>query len=158
MREFSIGARLLIVAVALILAAACGGTPSPNPDSTAPPPRPVLPLPAELAGIPQAGETSVEIGPQSPDAELELGLERDFVLGHCGLASPVDLDGSLWDPIGGDNGVGGELNDPQRTELINATRTVIVLISDDRLEMLTPLGALITFARHDGPRAYLLCA
>jgi hypothetical protein len=143
-----------------MFAAACASTPSPTPggDPTTPPLRAVLPLPAELAGIPQAGDTSVELAPHSPDGELELGVERDFALGHCGLSSPVDLDGSLWDPIGGDNGAGGELNEPQRSELINATPTVIVLISDDRLEMLTPLGAVITFARHDGPRAYFLCA
>jgi hypothetical protein len=110
-----------------------------------------------MAFLPEPGDPSIELRPQSPGGELELGVERNFVLGHCGLASPVDLDGSLWDPIGGDNGVGGELNEGQRGELINATPTVVMLIEEDRLEMLTPLGAVITLARHDGPRGYFGC-
>jgi hypothetical protein len=138
---------------------ACGSAPTPSDEvlGTAPPPRAILPLPEGVSGIPGAGDTSVEIGPQSPDGELELDVERDFALGHCGLSSPIDIDGSLWDPIGGDNGAGGELNDLQRNELINVTSTVVVLISEDRLLMLTPQGAVITLARHAGPRDYFLC-
>jgi hypothetical protein len=149
---------LIAIVLGAAVAAACG-SPRPTLDGTptAPPPRAVLPLPADLAGIPGRGETSVEIGPQSPDGELELGVERDFILGHCGLISPIDIDGSLWDPVGGDNGLGDELNDLQRSELINSTSTVVVLIAPDRLEMLTPLGAVITLTRHDGPRSYFGC-
>ena len=78
-------------------------------------------------------------------------------LGHCGLISPVDIDGSLWDPVAGDDGNGGPLTEDQEGDLINATRVLLVLIDNDTMLMATPNGARVLLSRHDGPRAYLLC-
>lgn len=79
------------------------------------------------------------------------------MLGHCGLISPIDMDGSLWDPIGGHDGAGGPLTEDQLGELINATPVVVVLTDPNTAVLQTPLGAVITLTRHDGPRDYFLC-
>ena len=34
-------------------------------------------------------------------APLDDAVAYRFGLGHCGLLSPVDVDGSFWDPIDG---------------------------------------------------------
>ena len=86
-----------------------------------------------------------------------MGVARDLTLGHCGLISPIDMDGSLWDPIGGHDGSGGGLTEDQQGELINASTVVVVLTDPDTAELRTPLGAVITLARHDGPRPYAMC-
>ena len=44
-----------------------------------------------------------------------------FSLGHCGLLSPVDVDGSFWDPIDGTDPAGAELDLETNGEMINAT-------------------------------------
>ena len=145
-----------ILGVMVILVAGCSSlAPSPS----APPSLKVSqrPLPAEVAGIPDPGDPSTEITPQTPSGELEVGVARDLTLGHCGLISPIDMDGSLWDPIGGHDGSGGGLTEDQLGELINATPVVVFLSDPNTAELRTPLGAVITLARHDGPRLYALC-
>jgi hypothetical protein len=131
---------------------------SPTPELTATPGAAFIPLPADLAGIPGANEPSVELSPGTPRGELEVGVARDFMLGHCGLISPIDIDGSLWDPVAGHDGAGGPLTDDQAGDLINATRTVVVLTDQNTLEMQTEHGAVVTLTRQDGPRRYHLCA
>ena len=135
------------------------GTPSPTPtpEPTATPGVTLIPLPAGIAGIPGATEPSVELSPATPSGELEVGVPRDFRLGHCGLISPIDIDGSLWDPVAGHDGAGGPLTDDQVGDLINGTRTVVVLTDQNTLVMQTEHGAVVTLTRHDGPRDYLLC-
>jgi len=107
--------------------------------------------------MPGPSDPTAEITPQTPPGELEVGIARDLTLGHCGLISPIDMDGSLWDPIGGHDGSGGGLTEDQLGELINATPVVVVLIDSDTAVLRTPLSAVITVARHDGPRPYGLC-
>jgi hypothetical protein len=69
----------------------------------------------------------------------------------------IDIDGSLWDPVAGDDGFGGPLADPQLGELVNSTPVVIVLVDQDTMLVVTPLGARILMTRHDGPRDYAYC-
>jgi hypothetical protein len=140
----------------LVLASIACGSPSPTP-TQAPTPTPaptpaLLPLPANLSGIPTEEEFTAEVSPQTPE-ELTVGEERDYTLGHCGLISPVDIDGSLWDPVG----TAAALTEQQEGELINATPVVIVTSDENTMQMRTPAGALITLTRHDGPRRYFLC-
>ena len=140
-----------LLALALV---ACG---SPTPTNTFAPQSTLLPLPANLSGIPGNEEFTAEVSPQTPRGELTVGEARDYTIGHCGLSSPVDIDGSLWDPNGAHNGFGGPLNEIHEGELINATSTVVVLVDDNTMEMRTPAGAVVVLTRHDGPRRYFLC-
>ena len=118
----------------------------------------LLPLPNELGRIPTSADSSVELTAVTPPDELTVGEARNYELAHCGLLSPVDIDGSFWDPVGGHNGQGGPLTEDQMGDLINATPTVVVLTDEQTMEMQTSHGAVITLIRHEGPRRYLLCA
>ena len=115
-------------------------------------------MPNDLGRIPGPADASIELSAQTPPGELTLGEARNYELGHCGLLSPVDIDGSFWDPVGGHNGQGGPLTEDQLGDLINATPTVVTLIDDQTMEMQTSHGAVVTLNRHEGPRRYLLCA
>jgi hypothetical protein len=88
---------------------------------------------------------------------MRAGERRDYMLGHCGLISPVDIDGSLWDPVGYRTSDGNPMPEQFQGELINATPIVVTLASADTLEMHMPSGVTIVLERHDGPRDYFLC-
>ena len=147
--------RLCVLLALAVVAAACGSdipTPAAAPTSV-----PLLPLPGNLGVIPGEDEFSTEIAPHSRGGELEVGVARNFALDHCGLASPIDIDGSLWDAIGGHNGAGGPLTEDQVGDLINGTSTVVTLIDPNTLELVSVHGAVVTLTRHDGPRGYFGC-
>ena len=59
-----------------------------------------FPLPGIVAIIPPDIPT-VSLEPESAPADIEVGVPVPFTLGHCGLLSPVDLDGSFWEPVSG---------------------------------------------------------
>lgn len=147
----------VMVLAACLLVVGCGSeVPTPTASPSSPPV--LVPLPANISGIPgPADEFTATVGPHSPRGELEIGVARNFPLGHCGLASPIDVDGSIWDPISGHNGVGGPLTEDQMGELINSTPTVMELTDPNAADLRTPRGAVIKLARHDGPRPYFLC-
>jgi hypothetical protein len=148
-----------LAALLIVVTAGCSGTSQPRPTPTASPsPRALLPLDPGISGIPAESDHSVLLEPQSVAGTTPHGEPRDFQLQHCGLFSPIDIDGSLWDPIAGHNGMGGPLTEEQRTELVNSTPVTLTITAPDTIELVTPRGAVITLARHDGPRRYLLCA
>jgi hypothetical protein len=116
-----------------------------------------LPLDPGVAGRPRPGDPSVMLGPQTRRGGLQPDVAYSFSLGHCGLGSPFDLDGSLWDPVAGHDGSGGPLTADHAGELINQTAGTATLLSSDVAEFRTPLGAIITLVRLPAQRAYFLC-
>jgi hypothetical protein len=138
-----------------VLAACASPTTSPTPTQ---PPAPTLrPLPNGLGGIPGPDDASASITPHTPHGELQVGVAHEYQLPHCGLGSPIDIDGSLWNPVGGHDGRGGSLTEEQVADLINSTRTVVTLLDADTLEMHTDHGAVVVLERHEGARSYFLC-
>ena len=79
-----------------------------------------------------------------------------FGLGHCGLYSPVDVDGSFWDPISGTTADGGALDLEGDSEMINATQGAVVVIGDE-MRFRTALGSVVRFERHDGDKEFPGC-
>ena len=79
-----------------------------------------------------------------------------FSLGHCGLMSPVDLDGSFWDAVDGTTAGGEALDLETDVEMINATPGVIVVIGDEA-RFRTESGSLVRFERHDGEKEFPGC-
>jgi hypothetical protein len=147
-------------AVIVLVAVACGSpapttiqqpTPTPSPAVT------LAPLPENLSGIPTDEEFTAEISAHTPSGELVMAVPLNYRLGHCGLISPIDIDGSLWDPVGGRTSAGEPLTGDPLGELINATQTVVVLVAPDTMELQTPSGNVVVLTRHDGPRRYFLC-
>lgn len=87
--------------------------------------------------------------------------EYPLDLGHCGLTSPIDFDGSLWEPIGMANEAGGPLTEAQQSDLINSARGMATFpdraTDPDRLVLRTDSGLLLLLARRLGPLEYPGC-
>ncbi len=93
---------------------------------------------------------------RSPALGLKVGDSVNYQLAHCGLMSPIDVDGSLWDPRTGHDGRGRALSEDQVTELINSTRGTFTLRAPDLAEFRTPRGAVVQLHRQS-ERAYGGC-
>ena len=87
---------------------------------------------------------------------IEKGAPYRFSLGHCGLSSPIDVDGSFWDPIDGVSASGAELDLANDAEMINATSGVILVIGDE-MRFRTASGSVVRFRRHDGAKEFAAC-
>ena len=87
---------------------------------------------------------------------IATGAPYRFSLGHCGLASPVDLDGSFWVALDGMTAAGAPLDLASDSEMINATTGTVIVI-DDEARFRTDTGAIIRFARHDGELEFPGC-
>jgi hypothetical protein len=89
-------------------------------------------------------------------ATLDDAVAYRYGLGHCGLHSPVDVDGSFWDPIDGTTGSGGALDLAADGEMINATQGAIVVIGDE-MRFRTATGSVVRFKRHEGEKEFPGC-
>lgn len=139
--------------------------PSPDPaasasaESTASTSSPLAypPLPGQVAVIP-ADIPTVSVPAGSEAGTLVVGTAIEYSLGHCGLWSPVDLDGSLWQPLGGSEADGSPItSDAAIGELINATPGQFVLLAPDTAEFTSSSGTLVAFSRAPGELDYPLC-
>jgi hypothetical protein len=130
--------RLIAVGLALMLTACAtdsGATASPDP----------------FDGISAADPLELP-GP----GRLEHGVAYRFTLGHCGLHSPIDVDGSYWDEIDGQDRAGAPLDLENDGEMINATSGAIVVIGDE-MRFRTDGGSVVRFSRHDGDKDFPPC-
>ena len=101
---------------------------------------------------------SAIVFPESRVGGWAVGAPQVITLGHCGLASPLDFDGSLWDPIGGHDRAGGAIaGDGEVSDLINAADVSITLVEPRVARLLTQAGIVVVLERHAGPRSYPLC-
>ena len=87
---------------------------------------------------------------------LTHGFTYAFSLGHCGLASPVDVDGAFWDALDGTDATGAPLDLEADPEMINATAGQIVVLGDE-LRFRTETGSTVRFARHAGEKEFPGC-
>ena len=74
---------------------------------------------------------------------------RAFTLGHCGLGSPIDVDGSLWDAIGA--------IDSRHLAAINAAPGQFSLTGESTARFQSDSGFAVNLLRRDGPKSYRLC-
>ncbi|MET0773240.1 MAG: hypothetical protein ABWZ82_09160 [Candidatus Limnocylindrales bacterium] len=144
--------------IAMLLLLACTGAPGPG--SAAPTTSPTVDPRAGGWRLP-AGlvlEGDFELRPSSR-RELAEGDIIPFALGHCGLGSPVDVDGSLWEPVGGADARGGPIDsEAEIGDLINATPGVVMLVTHERLDYRSDeAGVWVVFRRLPGPWRYPGC-
>lgn len=146
------------ILIVVVVATGCGAevaaqTPGAFEAVSADAPRP-LPSPDRVSpGRPgEAGGTVLE--PVSPPIEHRTAYL--FVLGHCGLLSPIDVDGSLWDAVDGVTAGGGPLDLEADVEMINGTPGVLVVIGDEA-RFRTEGGSVLRLARHDGRKEFPGC-
>ena len=116
-------------------------------------------LPYGLSEIPTGGGgKTYAIGPESRSGSLDIGVPVEFRLDHCGLGSPVDIDGSLWDPKFGHDGHGEPINEgDEAVPIHNERRVTFTLLESDVAEMTFQEGLVVTLWRHDGSRRYHPC-
>lgn len=71
----------------------------------------VHPMAEPVAGLGQVARPpdipTVTLEPGSSPADIEIDVSIPFTLGHRGHLSPVELDGSSWQPVGGTDAEGG---------------------------------------------------
>jgi hypothetical protein len=87
---------------------------------------------------------------------IQHGVPYRFSLGHCGLLSPVDVDGSFWDAVDGVKD-GRPLDLESDAEMVNATEGVFAVIGDEA-RFRTTSGAVVRFERHPGDKEFAACA
>jgi hypothetical protein len=151
------------LAFAAVVLAACGSTTTATP--TTPEPTGVVFGPFDAAEpMPEPRPMADgRLGPgggtilRPSSARLQHGRPYQFSLGHCGLHSPVDADGSFWDPMGGETNGGDPIDLSADVEMINATPGVLV-VAGDRASFRTDSGTVVTFDRHDGDKEFSGCA
>jgi hypothetical protein len=73
-----------------------------------------------------------------------------FSLGHCGLGSPIDVDGSLWDPVGQIDG--------DATDVVNSSNGTILFLGQQTARFETSGGFRADLVRRAGSKAYRLCS
>jgi hypothetical protein len=162
--------------VGVLLVAACGPGPTVSPDSPS-----LTPGTSGVGATPSTDATSpsdptgfhplppdlvLAPGPQDPSASLtsnsaadaQPGVVEVFALEHCGLGSPFDFDGSLWDPVAGRDIDGRPIDsDEEIGELINPTEGEVLLLGSGQAQFRTPAGSIILLTRHVGAKSYFLC-
>lgn len=87
---------------------------------------------------------------------IEEGVAYRFSLGHCGLLSPVDVDGSFWEATQGFDVDGRPIDLSGDAEMINATSGVLAVVGDE-MRFRTESGAVVHFARLFGPKEFGAC-
>ena len=153
--------RTVLAALCALLAVLAGcadaSAPAPTPDPFA-----SLALQHPLV-LPPQGAWETRPGPEdgvtvvASSLPIREATPYAFTLGHCGLQSPVDIGGRLWDPIDGVDADGRALDLATDDEMINATSGVIVVIGDE-LRFRTESGSVVRFVRHDADeKTYPLC-
>jgi hypothetical protein len=153
------GARRAVVAAILVASPACGigGADIATPD----------PFEQVMVGQPQALPEPDRVSPGRPGEGGGIVLEPvsraidhatiyHFSLGHCGLLSPIDVDGSFWDPLDGVTAGGAPLDLENGSEMINGTPGTLVVIGDEA-RFRTEGGSVLRLARHDGRKEFPGC-
>lgn len=72
-----------------------------------------------------------------------------FTLGHCGVFSGIDLDGSWWDPVGP--------VDMETGDAVNPTAGVLTFLDEDHATFVTPTGFDLQLVRREGPKFLPMC-
>ena len=91
-------------------------------------------------GLPEAYE------PQS--ARLAVPVV-EFSLAHCGLSSPIDVDGSFWDPVGP--------VDSNAIEAINSSDGTFSLVGLNNAQFRSRTGFAVSLRRHVGAKNFFGC-
>jgi hypothetical protein len=113
---------------------------------------PPVELSVELLGdgslnVERAEGFMVSVEPSSAPGGL-LG-PTSFSLGHCGLGSGIDIDGSWWDPVG--------LVNSDHGDAINAAEGTIAPVGPNQATFTSKGGFSVALVRHRGVKHLPLC-
>ena len=92
------------------------------------------------------GPNSITLMPISPRGAV-VGVPYGYDMPHCGIASPIDVDGSFWDAA---------IPPADRTEFDMQTGT-FTLLSTTEATFTAADGRVLRLVRHAGPKAFGFC-
>lgn len=136
----------VVLAIALLSGAACGGMVRPGTDGGEPQPLPSPTAPYRAEGLPDGRE---RIWPNSARVELRVPY-RVTVYTHCGVDHALDFDGSFWKVSRKSDKERARYDDPDDTG-------VITLVDEDTATYRTSRGDTVTLTRLEGPKDMFLC-
>ena len=90
-----------------------------------------------------AEPVDLQLSARQPQSAPAPGAEVAIELGHCGLASGIDVDGTFWNPIG---------LIPEHPDAINAARATFSRLAPGVATIRTDGGLIVQLARHAGPK------
>jgi hypothetical protein len=142
--------RLAVLVVCATIAAACATTvPVPTPTTTAWGPRVATAAPDAAAAqeVVARGTDTITLLPISP-AGAAVGIAYAYNMPHCGIAGPIDVNGSFWDAVGVDPASVDFDGQPGFFRLSSPTAATFT----------TATGDLLRLVRHDGAKQFRLCS
>ena len=139
--------RAAVAIVSAVLIAGCSLLPGPTavvwgdhvPD---PPPEAIANQP-----IVARGANSITLQPISPRGAT-VGIAYAYDTPHCGINSPIDVDGSFWDAVG----IAADSVD------FDGARGTFRLVTDAEAVFTRSDGRLLHLVRHQGAKEFRLCS
>ena len=92
------------------------------------------------------GQDSITLLPISP-AGATIGVSYAYEMPHCGLGSPIDVDGSFWDGVGA----------PADPVMFDGAPGRFELVTRDAAAFTSSAGDVLRLIRHSGPKTFGLC-
>jgi hypothetical protein len=107
------------------------------------------PAPEAIAAQPVVGRTqsTLTLLPISPTG-AQIGVAYTYEMPHCGINSPIDIDGSFWDAA-------QALPDPVAFDGVTGS---FRLTSADAATFTSDSGAVLRLVRHMGAKEFGFCA
>jgi hypothetical protein len=99
--------------------------------------------------VEQTREPAMGVGVQPTSAVGWPAGPQPYTLGHCGIFSGIDADGSWWDPVG--------FVDADHPDTISAASGTLVLVGPDRALFTSNGGLIVELVRRDGEKFLPLC-
>ena len=99
--------------------------------------------------VQQTREPAMGVGVEPASAVGWPAGPQPYTLGHCGILSGIDADGSWWDPVGP--------VDMDSGDAINATEGVLNLTDPTHGTFVAPSGFSVQLQRRDGTKLLPMC-
>jgi len=84
-----------------------------------------------------------------PQSAAVAGPATQTELGHCGVGSGIDVDGSFWNPVG--------IVEADHGDYLNAAPATFTLLTETTARLETANGMRLDLVRHPGPKQLELC-
>lgn len=138
-----------VLATVVAVVAACGSSGLGAPSQAAWTDRVPTRAPAALVGQPVVtrGPDSITLLPISPTG-ARIGASYGYDMPHCGLGSPIDVDGSFWDAAGV----------PETSVAFDGQPGTFRLDSPNRATFTTTDGQVLKLVRHSGAKEFRICS
>lgn len=141
--------RAAVLAATLVMAVGCSSLPAPTPAPTVWAERVPEAAPEVIAAQPVVarGPNSITLLPISPRGAV-LGTDYAYDMPHCGINSPIGVDGSFWDAVG---------VPPDSVEFDGHPGT-FRLISPTEATFSASGGMILHLVRRSGAKEFRLCS